>query len=84
LQVKKRDFGDCINHASVTPKNTEYTKYDLPGAQVSDDALTQKYLLYTPPSYPWAYFFTSAAMDKFSPKLFWHCVLQVIGLTGFN
>jgi hypothetical protein len=28
----------------VTPRNTEYTKYDPPGAQVSDDALAQKYL----------------------------------------
>ncbi len=28
----------------------EYTKYDPPGAQVSDDTLAQKYLLYTPPS----------------------------------
>jgi hypothetical protein len=28
----------------------EYAKYDPPGAQVSDDALAQKYLLYTPPS----------------------------------
>jgi hypothetical protein len=34
----------------VTPRNTEYTKYDPPGAQVSDDALAQKYLLYTPPA----------------------------------
>ncbi len=30
--------------------NTEYTKYDPPSAQVSDDALAQKYLLYTPPA----------------------------------
>jgi hypothetical protein len=34
----------------VTPENTEYTKHDPPGAQVFDDALTQKYLLYTSPS----------------------------------
>ena len=34
----------------MTPRNTEYTKYDPPGAQVSDDTLSQKYLLYTPPS----------------------------------
>jgi hypothetical protein len=47
---KKSDSGDCIDHASVTPRNTEYAKYNPPGAQVSDDALTQKYLLYTPPS----------------------------------
>jgi hypothetical protein len=40
----------CIRNASVTPRNTEYTKYDPPGAQVSDDALAQKYLLYTPPA----------------------------------
>jgi hypothetical protein len=35
----------------VTPRNTEYAKYDPPGAQVSDDALAQKYLLYTPPAW---------------------------------
>jgi hypothetical protein len=32
----------------VTPRNTEYTKYDPPGVQVSDDALAQKYLLDIP------------------------------------
>ncbi len=41
---------ECIRNASVTLRNTEYTKYDPPGAQVSDDALAQKYLLYTPPA----------------------------------
>ena len=41
---------ECIRNASVTPRNTEYTKYDPPSAQVSDDALAQKYLLYTPPA----------------------------------
>ena len=41
---------ECIRNASVTPRNTEYTKYNSPGAQVSNDALTQKYLLYTPPA----------------------------------
>jgi hypothetical protein len=51
LQVwKKSDSGECIGHASVTPMNTEYTKYDPPGVQVSDDALAQKHLSYTPPS----------------------------------
>jgi hypothetical protein len=35
----------------VTPRNMEYAKYDPPGAQVSDDALAQKYLLYTPPAW---------------------------------
>jgi hypothetical protein len=51
LQARKKgDSGECIGHASVTPRNTEYTKYNPPGAQVSDDALAQKYLLYTPPS----------------------------------
>ena len=35
----------------MTPRNTEYAKYDPPGAQVSDDALAQKYLLYTPSSW---------------------------------
>jgi hypothetical protein len=52
LQVRKKgDSGECIEHASMTPRNTEYTKYGPPGAQVSDDALVQKYLLYTPPSW---------------------------------
>ncbi len=51
LQVKKSDSGDCINNASVTPRNTEYAKYNPPGAQVSNDGLTQKYLLSTPPSW---------------------------------
>jgi hypothetical protein len=52
LQVRKKsDSGECIGHASVTPRNTEYTEYKPPGAQVSDDALAQKYLLYTPPSW---------------------------------
>jgi hypothetical protein len=51
LQVKeKSDSGECIVHASMTPRNMEYTKYDPPGAQVSDDLLAQKYLLFTPPS----------------------------------
>ncbi len=35
----------------MTPRNTEYAKYDPPGVQVSDDALAQKYLLYTLPSW---------------------------------
>jgi hypothetical protein len=40
LQVRKKsDSGECIKHASVTPRNTEYTKYNPPGVQVSDDAL---------------------------------------------
>jgi hypothetical protein len=34
----------------MTQGNTEYPKYNSPGAQVSDDAFAQKYLLYTPPS----------------------------------
>ncbi len=51
LQVrKKNDSGECIEHASMTPRNTEYTKYDPPGTQFSDDALAHKYLLCTPPS----------------------------------
>ncbi len=51
MQVRKKsDSGECIEHASITSRNTEYTKYDPPGAQVSNDALAQKYLLYTPPS----------------------------------
>jgi hypothetical protein len=52
LQVRKKsDSSECIEHASVTPRNAEYTKYKLPGAHVSNDALAQKYLLYTPPSW---------------------------------
>jgi hypothetical protein len=48
LQVRKKsDSGECIEHASVTPRNTEYTKYNPPGVQVSDDPLAQKYLLYS-------------------------------------
>jgi hypothetical protein len=35
----------------MTPRNTEYPKYNPPGAQVSDDVLAQKYLLYTPPAW---------------------------------
>jgi hypothetical protein len=35
----------------MTPRNTEYAKYNPPGVQVSDDPLAQKYLLYTPPSW---------------------------------
>jgi hypothetical protein len=51
LQVRKKsDSGECIKHESMTPRNTEYMKYDPPGAHVSNDALAQKYLLYTPPS----------------------------------
>jgi hypothetical protein len=51
LQVRKKsDSGECIEHASVTPRNTEYTKYDPPGVQVPNDALAQKYFSYTPPS----------------------------------
>ncbi len=51
LQVRKKsDSGECIGHASMTPRNTEYTKYNPPSVQVSDDVLTQKYLLYAPPS----------------------------------
>jgi hypothetical protein len=31
LQVRKKsDSGECIEHASVTPRNTENTKYDPP------------------------------------------------------
>ncbi len=47
---EKGDSGECIRHASVTPRNMEYTKYDPPGMRNSDDALAQKYLLYTPPA----------------------------------
>ncbi len=38
----KRDSGEHIKHASLTPGNTEYIKYIPPGAQLSHDALTTK------------------------------------------
>ena len=42
LQVmEKSDSGECIKHASMTPRNTEYPKYDPPGAQVSNHALAK-------------------------------------------
>jgi hypothetical protein len=31
----------CIKLASMTPGNTEYPKYDPPGAQVSNDVLAK-------------------------------------------
>jgi hypothetical protein len=41
LQVRKSDFGVHLQHASMTPWNMEYTKYDLPSAQNSRDALAK-------------------------------------------
>jgi hypothetical protein len=40
--LKKSDSGEHLKHASVTPDNTEYTKYDPPGAQNSHGELTTK------------------------------------------
>jgi hypothetical protein len=45
--LKKRNSGECIKLASMTPGNTEYPKYDPPGAQVSDDALAKASSVYS-------------------------------------
>ncbi len=37
----KRDSGECIKLTSMTPGNTEYPKYNPPGAQNSRDALAK-------------------------------------------
>jgi hypothetical protein len=37
----------CIELASMTPGNMEYLKYGLPGAQISDDALTKVSSIYS-------------------------------------
>jgi hypothetical protein len=47
LQVWKSDSGEFIELASMTPGNTEYPKYDPPGAQISDDALAKVFFIYS-------------------------------------
>ena len=47
MQVWKSDSGECIKLASMTPGNTEYPKYDPPGAQISNDALTKVSSVYS-------------------------------------
>jgi hypothetical protein len=37
---EKSNSGECIELASMTPGNTEYPKYNPPGAQISDDAVS--------------------------------------------
>jgi hypothetical protein len=45
--LEKSDSGECIELASMTPGNTEYPKYNLPGAQISDDALAKVSSVYS-------------------------------------
>ncbi len=45
--LEKSDYGECIKLASMTPGNTEYPKYDPPGAQISDDALAKVSSVYS-------------------------------------
>jgi hypothetical protein len=45
--LEKSDSGECIQLASMTPGNTEYPKYDPPGAQISDDALAKVSSIYS-------------------------------------
>jgi hypothetical protein len=47
LQVWKSDSGECIELLSMTPGNTEYPKYDLPGAQISNDVLAKVSFVYS-------------------------------------
>jgi hypothetical protein len=49
LQVRNTVI--LVSASGMRVWHQEYTKYDPPGAKVSDDALAQKYLLYTPPSW---------------------------------
>jgi hypothetical protein len=44
--LKKSDSGECIKLASITPGNTEYPKYNSPGAQISDDVLAKVSSIY--------------------------------------
>ena len=39
--LEKNDSGECIELASMTPGNTEYLKYNPPGAQISNDVLAK-------------------------------------------
>jgi hypothetical protein len=43
----KKDSGECIKLASMTPGNTEYPKYDPPGTQISNDALAKVSSVYS-------------------------------------
>ncbi len=45
--LEKSDSGECIELASMTPGNTEYPKYDPPGAQISNDALAKVSSIYS-------------------------------------
>jgi hypothetical protein len=45
--LENSDSGECIDLASMTPGNTEYPKYNLPGAQISNDALAKVSSLYS-------------------------------------
>jgi hypothetical protein len=45
--LEKSDSGVCIELASMTPENTEYPKYNPPGAQNSNDALAKVSSVYS-------------------------------------
>jgi hypothetical protein len=45
--LEKSDSGECIELASITPGNTEYPKYILPGPQISNDALVKVSSVYS-------------------------------------
>jgi hypothetical protein len=45
--LEKSNSGVCIKLASMTPGNTEYQKYNPPGAQNSDDALAKVSSVYS-------------------------------------
>jgi hypothetical protein len=45
--LEKSDSGECNKLASMTPGNTEYPKYNLPGAQISNDALAKVSSVYS-------------------------------------
>ncbi len=45
--LEKSDSGECIQLASMNPVNTDYPKYDPPGAQISDDALAKVSSVYS-------------------------------------
>jgi hypothetical protein len=45
--LEKGDSGECIELASMTPGNTEYPKYDPPGAQISNVLLAKVSSVYS-------------------------------------
>jgi hypothetical protein len=47
MQVWKSDSGVCVKLASMTPGNTKYPKYNLPGVQIFDDALAKVSSVYS-------------------------------------